>query len=370
MTAMGRKIYQEHIQNVRPYQPGKPIKEVERELGLRHVIKLASNENPLGPSRRALRAMRRAIRDTHLYPDGSCFYLVKRLAQELGVSENQIFVGNGSNEVIEVLARGILSKGDQVISSEKSFLVYPILTQVCGAEFVSVPMKDYRYDLRGILDAITDKTKLIFIASPNNPTGTYIPGREVEDFLARVPSDVIVCFDEAYIDFVEAPDFPHMLFYVKSERPNIMIMRTFSKSYGLAGLRVGYAVGNAELISYLHKIRQPFNVNAVAQAAATAALDDRFFLWRTKQLVTSGRKYFYKQFRRLGLNFLPSQANFVLVDTGCDGEKVTRALLEKGIVVRPMTAYGLPTWIRVTVGRRSQNGCFYRNLKSILGKIN
>ena len=366
MTSMMQDIYKSYIQAVKPYEPGKPIKELEREMGLRHIIKLASNENPLGPSRKALRAMRRAISEVHLYPESTCYYLVKRLAAELTVSENQILIGNGSNEIIELLARGFLREGDQVLSSETTFLVYPILSKVCGAEFVSVPMKNFKYDLQAILQAVTERTRIIFVANPNNPTGTYVTQAEVEDFLARVPKNVIVCFDEAYVDFVENADFPHMLFHVKAEKPNIVILRTFSKAYGLAGLRVGYAVAAPDIISYLHKIRQPFNVNSLAQVAATAALDDRFFLWRTKFLVSSGRKYLAKRFRQLGLEFVPSQGNFMLVNVRRDADEVFKALLGHGLIVRSMKAYGLPTWIRVTVGRRSQNSQFYRLLKKYL----
>lgn len=363
---MPKIFYKEYIQSLRPYEPGKPIKEVERELGLRHVIKLASNENALGPSRKAIRAMRRAVREAHLYPEGSCLYLVKRLSEELGVGEKQMIIGNGSNEIIELLARGFLSEGDQVISSETSFLVYPILTQACGAEFISVPMKDFRYDLKGILHAITGRTRLIFIANPNNPTGTYVTSEEVEDFLMKVPRDVVVCFDEAYVDFVDAKDFPHILFHVKTEKPNVILLRTFSKAYGLAGARVGYGAGAPELVGYLHKIRQPFNVNSIAQAGAAAALDDRFFLWRTRHYVTSGRRYFYKRLKKLGLDYVPSQANFILVNMGHDADEVFQALLRKGLIVRSMKAYGLSTWIRITIGRRLQNAQCYRVLKTFL----
>jgi len=368
MPAMLEELFKHFVQAVQPYEPGKPIKEVQRELGIRNVIKLASNENPLGPSGKALRAMRRVIREAHLYPEGTCYYLIRRLGAELHIPENQILVGNGSNEIIELLARGFVSEGDQVISSQTSFLVYSILSQVLGAEYVSVPMKDFRYDLQGILNAITGRTKLIFIANPNNPTGTYVTASEIEDFLAKVPKHVIVCLDEAYVDFVEAQDFPHMLFHVKAEKSNIVILRTFSKAYGLAGLRVGYAVGSTEMIQYLHKIRQPFNVNAVAQAAATAALDDRFFLWRTKRLVAHGRRYLYRRFDQLGLRYLPSQANFVLVQTGHSGDEVAEFLMKEGIIVRAMKAYGLDDWIRVTIGRRGQNAQFYRALKRYFRK--
>lgn len=365
MTVTNKKIFKDCIASVRPYEPGKPIKEVERELGLRRIVKLASNENPLGPSRKALRAMRHALAEVHLYPESSAHYLVKRLSEHLDVPAKQLIIGNGSNEIIELLARGFLNEGDEVISSETSFLVYPILTQVCGAKYVTVPMKDYRYDLNGILAAITDRTKIIFIANPNNPTGTYVTASEVEAFMAKVPDQVLVCFDEAYVDFVDAADFPRTLDYLKFKN-NLVILRTFSKAYGLAGVRIGYGVASEEVIGYLHKIRQPFNVNSIGQAGAAAALDDRFFLWRTKHLVSSGRKYLYKIFRKMGLNALPSQANFVLVNTGHDADDVFKALLRQGMIVRSMKAYNLPTWIRITVGRRSQNVQFYRLLKSYL----
>lgn len=362
--------FKKHIQNIDPYEPGKPIKELQREYGIRNVIKLASNENPLGPSGKAIRAMRRAIREVHLYPEGSCYYLVNRLAEELKIGPEHIIFGNGSNEIIELLARGFLSEGDEVISSETTFLVYPILTQVCGAKFRAVAMKDYRYDLQAILKAITSKTKLIFIANPNNPTGTYVTAKEVEDFLAEVPPNVVVCFDEAYVDFVDAEDFPQMLPLVKNGRFNVVVLRTFSKAYGLAGLRIGYGVASKEMVDYLHKVRQPFNVNSIAQAAATAALDDHFFKWRTKWLVVRGRKFFYRRFKKLGLEYLPSQANFILVNVARDGQEVFQELLRSGMIVRAMGAYGLRQWLRITIGRRSQNVQLIRLLKAYLVKNN
>jgi histidinol-phosphate aminotransferase len=362
-----REFFKTHIQAIRPYEPGKPIKELEREMGLRRIIKLASNENALGPSRKALRAIRRALTEIHLYPEGSSPELLQKLSEELGVGTNQLVIGNGSNELIELLGRGFLTEGDEVISSECSFLVYPILTQVCGAKYINVPMlKDYRYDLKGILNAITDRTRLIFIANPNNPTGSYVTQQEVEEFIAKVPKHIVVCFDEAYVDFVEAKDFPHMLFHVKTEKPNIFVIRTFSKAYGLAGLRVGYGIGAPDMIAYLHKIRQPFNVNAIAQTAAAAALGDRFFVWRTKFMVSSGRKFFYKRLRKMGLEYVPSQANFVLINTGRDANEVFQTLLRKGMIIRSMKSYGLSTWIRVTIGRRSENAAFFRLLRGYL----
>ncbi|MBI1978078.1 MAG: histidinol-phosphate transaminase [Candidatus Omnitrophica bacterium] len=363
-----KKLFKDYIQDVIPYEPGKPIEDVERELGLLHVTKLASNENPLGPSRKALRAMRLALRKVHFYPDGKCFELRKRLAHEFSLGEDQFVIGNGSNEIIELLARGFLNEGDKVISSDSSFLVYPLITKVCGATYVSVPMKDFRYDLRGILDQIDERTKLIFIANPNNPTGTYVRATEVEDFLSKVPKDMIVCFDEAYIDFVEASDFPYLLFHVKAGKPNIILLRTFSKSYGLAGLRIGYGMASRELIQYLEKARQPFNVNRLAQIGACAALDDRLFLWRTKHVISRGRQYLYRKFTKLGLSFVPSEANFVLVDVRRDSRLVTDALMKRGVIVRPMNAYGLDRYIRVTIGTRFELMRFIHALKKVLRK--
>ncbi len=375
--------FKKHIQEIKPYEPGKPIKELQREYGIRHVIKLASNENPLGPSGKAIRAMRKAIREVHLYPEGNCYYLLTRLSKELDMDPAHLIFGNGSNEIIELLARGFLSEGDEVISSEMTFLVYPILSQVCGATFKAVPMKDHRYDLEGILRAISPKTKLIFIANPNNPTGTYVTAEEVEAFLSKVPDHVVVCFDEAYVDFVDAEDFPKMLTYVKADRPvntgepraalqegrpNVVVLRTFSKAYGLAGLRIGYGAASKEMVQYLHKVRQPFNVNSVAQAAVVAALDDTFFLWRTKWLVVRGRKFFYRELKKLGLEYLPSQANFILINMKTDGQEVYQYLLRQGMIVRPMTSYKLPDWIRITIGRRGQNVQLVKLLKSYLAK--
>ena len=362
-----KPIFKNHIHQIKPYEPGKPIKEVQREAGIRNAIKLASNENPLGPSRKALRAMRKALLDAHLYPEGSCYYLLKRLSQELNVSEAQIICGNGSNEIIELIGRGFLSEGDEVISSETSFLVYPILTQACGAVYREVPMKDFAYDLEGILNAITEKTKVIFIANPNNPTGTYATVEKVKEFIGKAPKHIVICFDEAYLDFVEARDFPKMLPIVE-QNSNVIVLRTFSKAYGLAGLRIGYAIASSEMIDYFHKIRQPFNVNAIAQAGAIGALDDKLFLWRIKHIVSKGRRLFYKRLKKLKLEYVPSQANFVLINVGCDGRLLSEELMKKGMIIRSMQAYGLSTWIRVTIGRRSHNALFFRLLRECLKK--
>ncbi len=358
------------ITAVHPYQPGKPISEVQRELGLRKVIKLASNENPLGSSPRALAAVRRELSSASLYPDGGCYYLTQKLAHRLNIPAEQIVAGNGSNEIIELLARGFLSEGDEVLSSEQTFLVYPILSQVTGARYLTVPLKDWRYDLKKMAQRITKRTRIIFIANPNNPTGTYVGAREVKAFLKEVPESVLVCFDEAYIDFVEARDFPDILALVRQGRPNVAILRTFSKAYGLAGFRIGYGAFSREVAGYLHKIRQPFNVNHFAQVAAEAALSDHAFLKKTQQLVHEGRRYFYREFHKMGIECLPSEANFILVHVAVDGQALFEKMLRHGVIIRSMKAYGLPTWIRITIGRLSENRLCLRVLSKCLDAAN
>ncbi len=354
------------IEAVHPYVPGKPISEVKRELGLKNVIKLASNENPLGPSPKALAAVRKALREIHLYPDGGSFYLTDALARALKAPKENLVIGNGSNEIIELLARGFVSEGEEVLSSEGTFLVYPILSQVCGARYVTAPMKNHGYDLARMAEKITPRTRLIFIANPNNPTGTYLSRVDVEAFLKKVPDDVLVCFDEAYFDFVEARDFPDVQGMILAERKNVCILRTFSKAYGLAGLRIGYGIFHAETAGYLHKIRQPFNVNSLAQIAALASLKDKAFHKKTQKLVFAGRRFFYREFEKLGLPFVESQANFVLFDCSRDGETLFNAMLRKGVIVRSMKAYGFPTWIRVTIGLDAENRKFFKCLKECL----
>ncbi len=362
------KIYKDYIQEITPYEPGKPIEEVQREYGLKKVIKLASNENPLGTSKKVRKEIQKFSKQIHLYPDGGTYYLRKKLAGKLGVKEEELIFGNGSNEIIELLVKGFVGGEDKVISSEMSFLVYPLVTKTLGGRFIGVPMREFRYNLKAISELIDERTRLIFIANPNNPTGTYVRRDELNEFLDAVPDHVIVCLDEAYIDFVEATDFPDGLFYVKLEKPNVIVLRTFSKSYGLAGLRLGFGVACRELIQYLHKIRQPFNVNSLAQRAGIAALDDHEYLERTKKIVREGRDYLCGKFKKLGLEFLPSQANFVLLNVAYDAEKIFRALLKRGIIVRSMKPYGLGQYIRVTVGLPKENRIFLRELGRLVKK--
>ncbi|MBI4431795.1 MAG: histidinol-phosphate transaminase [Candidatus Omnitrophica bacterium] len=355
-----------YIDQVVPYEPGRPIEEVQRELGIRHLVKLASNENPLGVSPKARRALQKLLPNLHYYPESTAPELLKALAKYHGVSGKQIILGNGSNEIIEFLCRALLSEGDEVVSGECSFLVYPLITQICGGRFRVSPMKDFAYDLDALGRLINAKTRLVFIANPNNPTGTYVTQQVLARFLSKVGEEVIVCLDEAYADFADAKDYPRGLNYLKQGAGNVIVLRTFSKSHGLAGLRIGYGIGSERLIQYLQKVRQPFNVNAAAQVAARAALEDKAYLRRAQKLVKQGRMFLYKGFDRLGLKYVRSQANFVLVDLGTDSKPVVDGLLKKGLIVRGVKAYNLPTFIRVSIGLPAQNTQFIKMLDLIL----
>ncbi len=356
--------FKECIDSIKPYVPGKPIDEVKEELGLAEIIKLASNENPLGISPLAREAIKNNIDDLFLYPDGGCCVLRQKLAKRLTVSPDEIVIGNGSNEIIEFIARGFITPGSEVISSQYSFLVYPLLSQVCEGKYVEVSVTDYAYDLGGIADQITDKTSVIFLANPNNPTGTIFTKSDLESFLLKVPEDVIVCLDEAYFDFVENPDYPDGIEYIK-KYSNVIVLRTFSKAFGLAGLRVGYGVATKEIISYFNKIRQPFNVNQVAQLAAASVLDDDAYLEDSKNLVKQGKSFLYGEFEKLGVKYIQSETNFILVDVNRDSKVVFEECLAKGIIVRDMKAYKLDNFIRVTIGTEKQN----RELIKVLNKI-
>ncbi len=361
--------FKSYIESIRPYEPGKPIEETRRELGLKHIVKLASNENPFGPSKRALAELKKRLGELSLYPDGTGWRLRQAIARLHGVEPEQIVLANGSNEVIELLVRGFVREGENVASSATSFLVYPLATQAAGGTYRAVPMRDFRYDLRALAKAIDKRTRLVFVANPNNPTGTYVTEKEVSEFLDAVPKQVLVCFDEAYVDFVEAEDFPKTLLHVKAGRENVVILRTFSKSYGLAGLRIGYSLSSRALADYLHKIRQPFNVNAAAQIAAEAALSDSGFLARTRSLAVKMRRFMARAFEGLGLAVTPSQANFVLVDVGFEAREVFNRLLRRGYIVRPMDAYGLRTSIRVSVGLERDCRGLAGALKKVLKEL-
>jgi histidinol-phosphate aminotransferase len=357
-------IANEQLRDLAVYEPGKPIEETARELGADagKIIKLASNENPLGPSPKALAAMRAALGAAHLYPDGGGFYLREALAARLGLRRDHLILGSGSNEIIEFLGHAFLARGDDVITSEHAFIAYKLVAAVFGARTIEVPSPDLRHDLDGIIAAITPKTRLIFIANPNNPTGTLAGQNEIDRFIERVPPHIVVVFDEAYFEYLDDP--PDTLRFVRAGR-NVAVLRTFSKIQGLASLRVGYGIARPELIQVLQKTRQPFNVSGIAQVAALAGLEDDEHRRETKRVTDEGRAYLEKEFGAMNLRFVPGTANFVLVNVG-DGAKIFRALLERHIIVRALKGYNLPQWIRISVGTMEQNRRCIAALKEIL----
>ncbi len=346
------------------YEPGKPIEDVARELGLapEQIIKLASNENPLGPSPKAIEAMQAALPKAHFYPDGGGYYLREAIAARLGVDRLNVILGAGSNEVIEFIGHAFLDPGDEIIAARHGFIVYRLVATLFGARAVEVEDPGFAHDLDGMLAAITPRTREIFIANPNNPTGTLLSQAEIDAFMARVPERVVVVFDEAYYEFLEEP--PETLKFVREGR-NVIVLRTFSKIQGLANLRVGYGVAKKALVEVLQKTRQPFNTNGIAQAAALAGLQDVEHQRRTRELTIEGRDFLQAEFARLELEFVPSYANFVLVKVGA-GRALFQALLKRGIIIRDMDAYGLPEWVRVSVGTMEQNRRFISELPAVL----
>lgn len=349
------------------YQPGRPIEEVARELGLEpgSIIKLASNENPLGPSRRAVAAMRNALGKAHLYPDGSAFHLKQKLATHLGVTTSNLVLGNGSNEVLEMVGHAMLRPGTGAVVSQYCFAVYPIVTALSGAALTVVPARNHGHDLDAMLAAIRDDTRVVFVANPNNPTGTTASPAQLESFIQAVPSHVLIVLDEAYIEFLDGA--LDLLPGIRDgSRPNLLLVRTFSKIHGLAGIRLGYGIAHADLIAQLEKVREPFNVNAVAQAGAVAALDDQSHAARTRKNNQRGLKLYSKTLKKLGLEYVPSTANFVLVRVG-DGLKVFSGLQKLGVITRPMAGYQLPEWIRISIGTSEENERCLAALTQVLG---
>ena len=358
------------IRGLRPYQPGKPIDELERELGIANIIKLASNENPLGPSPAALAAVNAAAPEVWLYPDGGGFRLKQKLAQLHGVDMAAITLGNGSSDLLEFVVRVLVQPGDEVLFSQHAFAIYPIVTLAAGGVPVEAPANNWGYDLDALRAAITDKTRVIFIANPNNPTGTYTPGAALEAFLGSVPDNVVVVVDEAYFDYASHPatgavDYPDTTRWV-SRYPNLMVTRTFSKSYGLAGLRVGYAVSHPDLADLMNRVRPPFNVNSLALAAAEAALGDTEHLAQSAALNAAGLRQLESGFEAMGLGYIPSVGNFISVDVGRDAAPLYDALLREGVIVRPVANYGMPQYLRVTVGRPEENARFLAALAKVL----
>jgi histidinol-phosphate aminotransferase len=341
----------EHITSIKPYVPGKPVEELERELGISGSVKLASNENPLGPSPLAIKAMRSGIKKLNRYPDGSCYYLRNVLSNKLKVRTDQLIFGNGSNEIIELAVRTFISPGDEAIMAHPSFVVYSMIAQAAQGKNIIVPLKDWRHDLDAMASKISDRTRLIFIANPNNPTGTINTKPEMDRFMKKVPDNVLVIVDEAYYEYVESIKYADSFQYLKANR-NILVLRTFSKIYGLAGLRIGYGIAKASLIEEMNKVRQPFNVNSLAQAAAIEALKDENHLSRVNQLNIRGKKFLYKELKKMNVSFVPSEANFIYITFTVEvAGKIYDKMLKQGVIVRPMG----PKAIRITTGLQREN---------------
>jgi histidinol-phosphate aminotransferase len=365
MQTPEQKLPRKCILGLRPYVPGKSLDEVQEELGLSNLIKLASNENPLAPSPRAVEAMVQALQQVRLYPDNECRRLRKALSQRHGVAEQQIIVGRGSDEVIHMTGLAFLSETDEALMAEPPFVLYEFTTQLMGASAVRVPLKNYAHDLEEMARTANERTKLVFIANPDNPTGTIVRQRETQRFLDSLPPTCVVVFDEAYADYVEDPEFPDSLAWVREGR-NAIVLRTFSKIYSLAGLRVGYGIAPSHLARYLEMVREPFNVSSVAQAAALASLDDEEQVKRSLANNRQGKEFLYAEFRRLGLEYVPTEANFIFADVGRDAEKIFELLMRKGVIVRPGASFGFPTHLRITIGTAEQNRRLVAALEEVL----
>lgn len=361
----------ENIVAIKPYPPGKPLDELEREYGITDSIKLASNENAWGPSPKAVEALQRELNNLHRYPDGSCYYLVEALSKNCGVKSSEIVLGNGSNEIIEFLVKAFVTEGDEVISSHPSFLMYQKFVQVRGGQNHVVPLLDMHHDLQAIKEKVTDKTKLIFIDNPNNPTGTSLELSELNKFLSTLPEHVIVVLDEAYVDFMKEelrPD-PLQLIREHEDRPAVVFLRTFSKAYGLSGLRVGFGLMNEKIATCLHKVRQPFNINQMGQIGALAALEDQDYYRDTLRKTREGIDFLSEEATKMGCTCYPTETNFFLIDVKGDADKLYQAMLYEGVIVRSMSAYGFSGFIRITVGTREENERFLKSLKKCLGEL-
>lgn len=353
------------IKELQPYQPGKPVEELERELGLTDVIKLASNENPLGASASVHASLRSSLSTVSRYPDGSAYLLKNRLSEFLGVATDRLTIGNGSNDVLELLARVFLSSKNESIVSQHSFVVYPTITRATGAALKVIPAKNYGQDLQATFEAIGNKTRLVFIANPNNPTGTWVNKSDLTAFLDQVREDVLVVLDEAYFEYVQEAEYPNGI-ALSEKYANLVVTRTFSKAYGLAALRIGYSVSHPHIADLMNRVRQPFNVNAMSMVAALAALDDQEHVRHSVELNSSGLRFLESECNRLGLAFIPTVANFLTIDFDRDAMPIYDALLREGVIVRPIGVYELPHHLRVTVGTADENQRFIEALEKVL----
>ena len=356
--------------SLKPYQPGKPIEELQRELGVKEVVKLASNENPLGPSQMVLEAVQKQLLETARYPDGNGFVLKNAVAQHFDINTDQITLGNGSNDVLELIARAFASADDEIIFSQYAFAIYPIVTQAINAKAVKVPAKGWGHDLDAMLAAVNEATKVVFIANPNNPTGTWVDEKKLLQFMESVPRRVIVVVDEAYFEYASDPSmkadgYPDTMSWIP-QFSNLIVTRTFSKAYGLAGLRVGYAVSHAGIADLLNRVRQPFNVNHLALAAAAAALRDSEYLQQAIKVNCEGLKQLQSGFDAMGLEYIPSCGNFLCVDVGEDAVDIYNGLLREGIIVRPVANYNMPNHLRISVGLNSENERFLKALTKVM----
>jgi len=359
-----KELARKNILGLSPYIAGKPIEETRRQLGLREVIKLASNENPFGPSPKALNAIKSALKGLNRYPDSNGFYLKRRLAKFFNLEPTNFVLGNGSDELIDIIIKTFVDADENIVTADVTFLEYEIIASVMGCRVKKAPLKYFKYDLDAIRKLIDPKTKVVFISNPNNPTGTYVTRYELEPFVKELPDDVILVIDEAYDTFIDVDDFQVTMKYIKNKP--VIILKTYSKAYGLAGLRIGYAITSPELAAFMEKARQPFNTNMLAQAAALAALDDKKFLQKTRKLILEGKAFIYDSLNKLGVSYVPSVANFILVDVGRDGVDVFNRMLNRGVIVRDMKQYGLKNFIRVTVGTKKENERFIKVLKKVL----
>ncbi|MFB3884897.1 MAG: histidinol-phosphate transaminase [Thermodesulfobacteriota bacterium] len=359
------RLARKGILEITSYIPGKAIEEAQQEFGVKKWIKLASNENLLGPSPRAVAAIRKELQNIYLYPEGPCTALIQTLARKFSLPEKTIIISNGADNLILMIASAFLDEGDEVVMADPTFSVYTNVTQIMGGTPIKVRLRDFAHDLPAMLKKVNRKTKLVFLCNPNNPTGTIVSQESVNHFLSKLPKRVIVVLDEAYGDFAEDPFYPNGTEYVK-KGAQVIVLRTFSKVYGLAGLRIGYALGREDLVNCLYQVRDPFPVHRLAQVAAVAALNDTDHAVRSIQLVYEGRRYLYKELDQMGFSYVPSEANFILIDFGKDSEEVFQAFLREGIIIRPGKTWGYPTFARVTIGRMEDNRNFIKALKKIL----
>ena len=353
------------IFDLKAYVPGRPIEEVQRELGLSDIIKMASNENALGPSPMAIEALKANLVGVHFYPDGNCFYLKERLSALYGIDASCLLIGNGSDEMLRLIAETFINSGDEVILAQNTFSEYEFTSTVMGAKCIKVKLKDYRHDLEAMLKAVSEKTKIIYICNPNNPTGTIVQGSEIEAFMQQIPRDVLVIFDEAYSEYSDQDTFKSGLEYVKQMR-NVIVLKTFSKIYGLAGLRIGYGLTTEEIADAVKRVSEPFNVNSLGQIAALAALDDHRHVENSLQMNSRGGDYFYDALSEMGLQYVPTQSNFILIDVKQDCQEVSKRMQLNGVIIRPCASFGYHTHIRVTIGTEEQNRRFIAALKKVL----